>query len=636
MSHCVLLQVLLLVVACFSTWAAPLRSTSLLQERRCDRREQQSRDTSEHPVSHHDDKMCLVSSIPLASSPFVQEPKGTADVFSSAKHEEMNIAVTDAILGHKIELFQKSTKSYTQYHEESTEPTYQSSAEEKNLKILPTSPHESLSLIDSTVGPENENTEKEPPTSPENYSERKVGPFILPIQLRTDRPAPTGVTLGHSGYISLPYSDIGEDKGTEQPLTKHEGRWDIKTNKKKIDELKSSRGISTEPPFFAHASVSQSPRNINPAVTAPTTSHSYDGQTGGSTQDKKSVAEVNYFTATKQDKVLVPGLLTLSSRLAELGDTWTEPVQLQGVEEASVLPLLQEVGTEATMSSEDLPLIFEPLDDVTPSSSSALASELSVAMVPATGMVGETEQEQTLTMDTDHSPHQSFPGPSDWPSPWQMSGAENSDTVSSSHMPISGPFSEADVERSERTERLQNPDVLLTSVDVLRLLPSPVSATTQQVADMKLTHSALLKPVSGLEELESQENEDEEDEYADESEEDEEESEEELTEVPAHSPTRPPYNLIPPPPVWGQRNQGLIRSWVKLIREKAGYVSGMLAPVGIGIAGALLIVGALYGIRMIHRKRKNSLKQQRRKQPTEIRSGPDQAMLLADSSEDEF
>lgn len=56
------------------------------------------------------------------------------------------------------------------------------------------------------------------------------------------------------------------------------------------------------------------------------------------------------------------------------------------------------------------------------------------------------------------------------------------------------------------------------------------------------------------------ENEDEEDDYADESEEEEEESEEELTEVPVHSPTRPPYILIPPPPVWGQRNQGLSES----------------------------------------------------------------------------
>lgn len=46
---------------------------------------------------------------------------------------------------------------------------------------------------------------------------------------------------------------------------------------------------------------------------------------------------------------------------------------------------------------------------------------------------------------------------------------------------------------------------------------------------------------------------------------------------------------------------------------QAGYVSGMLAPVGIGIAGALLIVGALYSIRMIHRKRRNSFKHQRRR-----------------------
>lgn len=52
---------------------------------------------------------------------------------------------------------------------------------------------------------------------------------------------------------------------------------------------------------------------------------------------------------------------------------------------------------------------------------------------------------------------------------------------------------------------------------------------------------------------------------------------------------------------------------VRLFTLKAGYVSGMLAPVGIGIVGALLIVGALYGIRMIHRKRRNNLKHQRRK-----------------------
>ncbi|XP_054617487.1 armadillo-like helical domain-containing protein 4 isoform X4 [Dunckerocampus dactyliophorus] len=135
--------------------------------------------------------------------------------------------------------------------------------------------------------------------------------------------------------------------------------------------------------------------------------------------------------------------------------------------------------------------------------------------------------------------------------------------------------------------------------------------------------------------------EDPDDEHSEESVE-EEESEEDLIETTKTSLTQPPYSLIPPPPIWVQRNQGLMRSWVALIREKAGYVSGMLAPVGIGIAGALLIVGALYGVRRLQRKRRNSFKHQRRKvrqaeQPREVdTSRQDQAMLLADSSEDEF
>ncbi|MEQ2211616.1 hypothetical protein XENOCAPTIV_009417, partial [Xenoophorus captivus] len=85
--------------------------------------------------------------------------------------------------------------------------------------------------------------------------------------------------------------------------------------------------------------------------------------------------------------------------------------------------------------------------------------------------------------------------------------------------------------------------------------------------------------------------EDEDDENSEESV--EEDSEEDLTETTKTSSTQAPYSLIPPPP--------------------AGYVSGMLAPVGIGITGALLIVGALYSIRMLHRKRRNSFKHQRRK-----------------------
>ncbi|TSK58018.1 hypothetical protein Baya_3666 [Bagarius yarrelli] len=581
MLHCVLLQVLLLVGACFFTWAAPLESTNSPKERRCDRTDRQLRDTSEHPTSpHDDDKMCVIPSNPLPSFPLLQEPRGTAEVLTSIKHKEMRIAVTEGTVEHKIGVIRRSTKDYSQYREVSTKSTEEGSSKEKIQKLIPASPYESISPVDHTTGPDIENTEKELLTSPEAHAEQKVEPSLLAKQLRTDRPAPTHVSLPHSDYTSLSYSDIEKDEGTKARLLKQGEEWDVRRTKDQFNELKSSREILTEAPYSAYVSVSHSYRNINPAVTTLTISQSSNEQTGGSTQKKERVAKENLFTTAEQDKALAPGLLTLSSRLAELGDTWTEPAHLQGVEEASVLTLLQEVGTEATMSSEDLPLIF---DDVTPSSSSALASELSVAMAPASGMLGKTELEQTLSMDTDHSPHQSFPGPSDWPSPWQMSGAENLDTVSSSQMLMSGPFSEAAVEHSERTESLQNPDFIPTSVNVHRLVPSPVSATTEQVADIKSTHSAVLKLVSGLEELESQ-----------------------------------------------------VRSWVKLIREKAGYVSGMLAPVGIGIAGALLIVGALYGIRIIHRKRKNSLKHQRRKQTTEVRSGPDQAMLLADSSEDEF
>ncbi|XP_024146566.1 uncharacterized protein LOC112157787 isoform X2 [Oryzias melastigma] len=104
-----------------------------------------------------------------------------------------------------------------------------------------------------------------------------------------------------------------------------------------------------------------------------------------------------------------------------------------------------------------------------------------------------------------------------------------------------------------------------------------------------------------------------EDENSEESE--EEDSEEDLTERFTES----PYGHIPPPPLWVQGNQGLMRSWLELIKEKAGHVSGMLVPVGIGITGALMIVGVLYS----HLHERGS-------------SVQDQAMLLVNSSEDEF
>lgn len=622
-------KALLVVGACLSAQAAPLGVTSSPQARRCVRTEQASKETSGSLESHHDERLCAIPTMQLpASSSHIQEwrePGRRADVLDNAR-DKGEVTVTDAgiVQVRNVGSFQKE-------------------GEQNSLLSTPT---ESVPVKGPSSGPGHVNTEVESVTAAsasdqinsQNDTVQKLGPSVVPFGQSTGRSTETQVVLGHSDYVrqgSLLYTDLEEDKGRLQPRTRdlpqeHERGWAVES----ITKKHSAQLNPSEPPSVvsstAHDSTSQSPWTVvNPVATSLTTSGSRDGEAG--------VAEENLFTASDlQDKAFAPGLLqpdlTLSSREPELGGTWTEPLHLQGVEETSVLPSSQEVGTEATMSSEDLPLIFEPLDDVTPPSGSVLASELSVAMAPATGMLREAELEQTVSVDTEHvPPDASVLGPSDWPAPWQMSGSENSDAVVPYQMPVSKPFSEAGLGPSERTERLQNVSV---SVGTLPLSTSSATATTQQ--DNEPTQSLVLQTKSGLDELESEEDEDEEDEDVDESEEEEEDSEEDLNEATVHTPTRPSYNLIPPPPVWGHQNQGLIRSWVELIREKAGYVSGMLVPVGIGIAGALLIVGALYSIRMIHRKRKNSFKHQRRKQPKEVRTGPDQAMLLADSSEDEF
>nr|XP_046154768.1 armadillo-like helical domain-containing protein 4 [Oncorhynchus gorbuscha]XP_046154769.1 armadillo-like helical domain-containing protein 4 [Oncorhynchus gorbuscha]XP_046154770.1 armadillo-like helical domain-containing protein 4 [Oncorhynchus gorbuscha]XP_046154771.1 armadillo-like helical domain-containing protein 4 [Oncorhynchus gorbuscha] len=337
---------------------------------------------------------------------------------------------------------------------------------------------------------------------------------------------------------------------------------------------------------------------------------------------------------------LLPDLgpaLTGSSRQDDPDSLWTEPLQQNGAVDASAPPL-QDASTEGTMSSEDLPLIFEPFDDVTPEgagvATAVLAagnSQLSVSMSTTGMLLSEVEFDQVDTGDTGPSRVPPLVLP-DWTSPWQTSGAEISEPICPSGPPIDPHPSET--EQPGGSETIQNPEETPPTSE-----PNPTSIASQQINMTTVTKTTNLPVVkSGLEELES-----EEEPEVDENTEESEDSEEEQKETPIPAPTRPPYSLIPPPPVWVQRNQGLMRSWVELIREKAGYVSGMLAPVGIGIMGALLIVGALYSIRMIHRKRRNSFKHQRRRkarhteQPREPSSnGQDQAMLLADSSEDEF
>ncbi|XP_053784753.1 armadillo-like helical domain-containing protein 4 isoform X3 [Desmodus rotundus] len=188
---------------------------------------------------------------------------------------------------------------------------------------------------------------------------------------------------------------------------------------------------------------------------------------------------------------------------------------------------------------------------------------------------------------------------------------------------------------------------------------------------------------------EGEEDEDEEDEEEeDEEEEDEEEDEEDkdadsldesldddaeprgftLPGVTSQEPGLEPENVdllegatyqVPDTIEWEQQNQGLaleatgslsvsmnlpvldflftleVRSWMEKLKDKAGYMSGMLVPVGVGIAGALFILGALYSLKVMNRRRRNGFKRHKRKQ-REFNSMQDRVMLLADSSEDEF
>ncbi|XP_019911863.2 armadillo-like helical domain-containing protein 4 isoform X2 [Esox lucius] len=365
-------------------------------------------------------------------------------------------------------------------------------------------------------------------------------------------------------------------------------------------------------------------------------------------------------TAPALPDPLLPDLgpaLTGSSRQDDPDSLWTEPLQQNGAADASPSSL-QEAATESTMSSEDLPLIFDPFDDLTPEGAEIATATLSpgnsqpsVAIATTGMLLSEAELDQVVTADANNSGPSRVPPPvlPDWTSPWQTSGADISEPISPSGPPMDSPSSETEqlvhqIDKGYETKHTEKAPP--TSEPKL-----PSTTSTQITMTMSAMSTSMPATKSGLEELESEEEleEDEEDENTEESEED---SEEDLNEPPVPAPTRAPYSLIPPPPVWVQRNQGLMRSWVELIREKAGYVSGMLAPVGIGIAGALLIVGALYSIRMIHRKRRNSFKHQRRRKmktpetffhisadepPREPSSnGQDQAMLLADSSEDEF
>ncbi|XP_005805673.2 uncharacterized protein C14orf37 homolog isoform X1 [Xiphophorus maculatus] len=342
-------------------------------------------------------------------------------------------------------------------------------------------------------------------------------------------------------------------------------------------------------------------------------------------------------TKSSPSFLLLPeiGPLNMMPRDDGLESLWTEATRPAGADTA--VPLPQDEATEATMSSEALPLIFEPFEDATEEGPAGAAAVVSQAPVGSPGAMAtrlpptsEADPDQLVNSDPSDGPSREPPALlSEWTSPWQASGSELLEPVGAGT---------AASQRQVQTEQEEDHPGTGTA----RTTNSEAGTSSHNTITTIASHQLLHKSRTGIEEMESEEELDEDEDHENSEESVEEDSEEDLTEAPETSSTQPPYSLIPPPPVWVQRNQRLMRSWAELIREKAGYVSGMLAPVGIGITGALLIVGALYSIRMLHRKRRNSFKHQRRKarQPEQPRepgtSCQDQAMLLADSSEDEF
>lgn len=95
----------------------------------------------------------------------------------------------------------------------------------------------------------------------------------------------------------------------------------------------------------------------------------------------------------------------------------------------TVVPLSQDEATEGTMSSEALPLIFEPLEDATseraqPDSEAAVTPGPDFQQRPAT-----IDLDLLDTVETDSDSRGLPPLKQDWMSPWQTSGTEQLEPV---------------------------------------------------------------------------------------------------------------------------------------------------------------------------------------------------------------
>lgn len=127
----------------------------------------------------------------------------------------------------------------------------------------------------------------------------------------------------------------------------------------------------------------------------------------------------------------------------------------------TVVPPSQDEPTEGTMSSKALPLIFEPLEDVT---SEEAAAESAVTPEPGGARCSaapEVDLEQLDAVEADSDGPSRAPPPlvPDWTTPWQASGTEVLETVSSLGPSVLPP--QAGAEPEHLPDRGQRADVAI-------------------------------------------------------------------------------------------------------------------------------------------------------------------------------
>ncbi|XP_029454088.1 armadillo-like helical domain-containing protein 4 isoform X2 [Rhinatrema bivittatum] len=384
----------------------------------------------------------------------------------------------------------------------------------------------------------------------------------------------------------------------------------------------------------------------------------------------------------KSEESASPGAaesLPVTLQEGELGTALTG----QGMEEASSTP-------QGTLLVQHEEKISKALPDTVASLTDAMLEQHDPtrAMFKGPGQeTGETSQESIVTLTSVHPTTEEtteLPGLTD-----AGETASETQTISS----ISQLWKKKPESAAALTSHTASPSEGLSTVlgqDILSAVseavisPSEIRLRMEETASVAMATSASVSSeytaavpavrrlsttvAYGLDKLESEEGdeEDEEEDDDDDEEEDEEDDEEEEedkdtdstdesvegdAELPAFTlpglqsqdplgDGRNPTQLeglgyrVPDVLEWEQQNQGLVRNWMEKLKDKAGSMSGMLVPVGVGIAGAFFILGALYSIKIMNRRRRNGFKRHKKKR--EFNSMQDRVMLLADSSEDEF